>query len=68
MANVMGVGDKDVTFPKALHASGILKSTSFALTFSIYNTYISRLSSFRKEEIEAQAHNLQEVKKTRIWI
>lgn len=42
MANVMGVGDEDVTFPKALHASGILKSTCHLLSHLAFTipTYV----------------------------
>ena len=54
--SVMRVEDKAVTFVESLHASEILQSACHMLSYLMFT--ILSLSHFRKEEIEAQAHNL----------
>ena len=56
MVSVVRVEDKAVTFVESLHASEILQSTCHMLSYLMF--IILTLSHFRKEEIEAQAHNL----------
>lgn len=56
MVSVVRVEDKAVTFVEPLHASEILQSSCHMLSYLMCT--ILTLSHFRKEEIEAQAHNL----------
>lgn len=48
--------DKALTFVEPLHASEILQERYHMLSYLMFT--ILTLSHFRKEEIEAQAHNL----------